>query len=105
MFVRTFIAGEILPDRLLVPREAILTRDGRPLLFKVDEGRSHWVYVQIGKRNDLFVEIERVLQGGPLDEGTPVVVSNHLTLAHDAKIKIKKTLTPPNAWASFDRED
>jgi len=105
MFVRTFIAGEILEDRLLVPRESILTRDGRPLLFKVSDGRSKWVYVKLGKRNDLFVEIERVLQGGPLDDGTPVVVSNHLTLAHDAKIKVKKTLTPPNAWASFDREN
>ncbi len=105
MFVRTFIAGEILPDRLLVPREAILTRDGRPLLFKVADGRSKWVYVQLGKRNDIFVEVTRVLQGGPLDVGTLVVISNHLTLAHDAKIKVKKTITPPNAWASFDREN
>jgi len=103
MFVRALIAGEILHDRLLVPREAILTRDGRPLLFKVVDGRSKWVYVRLGARNDLFVEIEKVLQGGPLEVGTPVVISNHLTLAHDAKIKVKKTVTPPDAWASFDR--
>ncbi len=104
MFVRALIAGEILHDRLLVLREAILTRDGRPLLFKVVDGRSKWVYVRLGARNDLFVEIEKVLQGGPLDPGTPVIVSNHLTLAHDARIKVKKTVTPPDAWASFDRK-
>ena len=103
MFVRAFIAGEILNDRLLVPRAAILTRDGRPLLFKVVDGRSKWVYVRLGASNDLFVEIDRVLQGGPLDPGTPVVISNHLTLAHDAKIKVKKKIAPPDAWASFDR--
>lgn len=103
MFVRALIAGEILKDRLLVPRDAILTRDGRPLLFKVVDGRSKWVYVRLGASNDLFVEIDRVLQGGPLDPGTPVVISNHLTLAHDAKIKVKKKIAPPDAWASFDR--
>ena len=103
MFVRALIAGEILKDRLLVPREAILTRDGRPLLFKVVDGRSKWVYVKLGAQNDRFVEIEKVLQGGPLEPGVPVIISNHLTLAHDAKIKIKKTVTPPDAWASFER--
>jgi RND family efflux transporter MFP subunit len=35
MFARALIAGERFPDRLLVPREAVLTRDGRPLVFKV----------------------------------------------------------------------
>ncbi len=103
MFVRAFIAGEILEDRLLVPRAAILTRDGRPLLFKVVDDHSKWVYVKLGASNDLFVEIERVLQGGPLDPGTPVIISNHLTLAHDAKINVKKRVAPPDAWASFDR--
>ena len=105
MFARAFIAGQVLRDRLLVPREAILTRDGRPLLFKVEGDRSKWVYVRLGQRNDLFVEIDRVLQGGPLEAGTPVVISDHLTLAHDALIKIKRTVTPPNAWASFQQED
>jgi RND family efflux transporter MFP subunit len=37
MFVRALIAGESFKDRLLVPREAILTRDDRPLLFKVED--------------------------------------------------------------------
>ena len=32
MFARAIIAGESFSDRLLVPKEAILTRDGRPLL-------------------------------------------------------------------------
>ena len=31
MFVRTSIAGEVYPDKLVVPREAILTRDGRSI--------------------------------------------------------------------------
>ncbi len=105
MFVRAAIAGRIHPDKLMVPVEAILTRDGRPLLFKVEEDQAKWVYVQIGLRNDRFVEIERVLQGGPLDEGSLVVVSDHLTLSHDARVRVKKVLDMTVAWAKSGAEE
>ncbi|UCE02982.1 MAG: efflux RND transporter periplasmic adaptor subunit, partial [Candidatus Latescibacterota bacterium] len=105
MFVRASIAGRIYPDKLMVPTESILTRDGRPLLFRVEEEQAKWVYVKLGLRNDRFVEIERVLQGGPLKEGTLVVVSDHLTLTHDAKIKVKRVLDMTVAWASPDAEE
>lgn len=98
MFVRAIIAGETYPDRLLVPREAILTRDGRPLLFKVEDDRAKWLYLQVGKQNDYVVEIEKVLQGGTLEAGNKVVVSNHLTLSHEAKVKIKKTVPVTDPW-------
>jgi len=90
MFVRASIAGAIYPDRLLVPKEAILTRDGRPLLFKIVDDTAQWVYIKPGLMNDRLVEVDRVLQGGPLDPGTLVVVSDHLTLTHGAKVKVKK---------------
>jgi len=99
MFVRAVIAGETFTNRLLVPKEAILTRDGRPLLFKVEDDRAKWLYVQLGEQNDAMVEIERVLQGGTLGEGDPVIVSDHLTLAHDAKVKVKKTVPVRDPWA------
>jgi len=99
MFVRASIAGQMVPDQILVPREAILTRDGRPLVFKVEEDRSKWLYVTLGPRNDNLVAIERVLQGGPLEPGDEVVVDNHLTLTHDAKIRVKETRTLSDPWA------
>ncbi|HEX6789878.1 MAG TPA: efflux RND transporter periplasmic adaptor subunit [Candidatus Krumholzibacteria bacterium] len=98
MFTRALIAGERFPQRLLVPREAILTRDGRPLLFKVEDGRAKWLYVELGASNDYMVEIANVLQGGTLDPGDRVIVSDHLTLAHDAKIKVRKTVPPADPW-------
>jgi RND family efflux transporter MFP subunit len=100
MFVRAIIAGETLHDCLLVPREAILTRDGRPLLFKVDNDRASWLYVELGRQNDHAVEIKQVLQGGSLAEGDLVVVANHLTLSHDAKIDVKKTVPLRDPWGS-----
>ena len=100
MFVRAWIAGEVLADRLVVPRSAIVTRDGRPVLFRVEEDRALWVYVQLGQQNDQLVEITRIDQGGPLDPGTPVVVSNHLTMTHEAKIKVRETLEFPDLWSA-----
>jgi len=100
MFVRAWIAGEVLPDRLLVPRQAIVTRDGRPVLFKVEDDRALWVYVQLGRQNDQLVEIARVDQGGPLDPGTQIIVSNHLTMTHEAKIKVKEMIEFPDLWGS-----
>jgi len=98
MFVRADIAGEILPDRLLVPREAVLTRDGRPLVFKIEDGITQWIYVRLGRRNAQFVEVERVLQGGSLAAGDQVVTSEHLTLTHGALVKVKRLHTPRTAW-------
>lgn len=100
MFVRAWIAGEVLPQRLLVPREAIVSRDGRPVLFRVEEDRAKWVYIQLGPQNDRLVEITRVDQGGPLNPGTPVIVSNHLTMTHDAKIKVRETIEVPDLWSA-----
>ncbi len=103
MFIKAIIAGRKFKDKLLVPKEAIITRDGRPLLFKVDDGRAKWLYVKIGLHNDYLVSIERILQGGALSPGDLVVISDHLTLSHDAKIKIKKTLPVFNPWQSRDK--
>jgi RND family efflux transporter MFP subunit len=105
MFVRAIIAGPTFEDKLVVPKEAILSRDGRPLLFKVEGDRAKWLYLRLGKRNDYVVEVERVLQGGTLSPGDLVVVSDHLTLAHDAKIKLRKTVPISDPWSSAQKEN
>jgi multidrug efflux pump subunit AcrA (membrane-fusion protein) len=103
MFARALISGERFSDRLLVPREAILMRDDRPLLFKVEGDRAKWLYVVTGESNDHLVEITSVLQGGTLDPDDRVIVSDHLTLAHDAKIKVRKTIPLSDPWLQSAR--
>ncbi len=99
MFVRARIAGVVYPDRLLVPKDALLIRDDRPLVFKAADGRAQWLYVDTGLQNEDWVEITGVHSGGTLEPGDEVVVSNHLTLAHEAKIKIRKHVEPRDRWA------
>jgi multidrug efflux pump subunit AcrA (membrane-fusion protein) len=98
MFVRAEIATQIIPDMLLVPKEAVLERDKRPLVFKVDGDLALWVYVQTGDRNDLYVEVTGVAPGATLEAGDRVVVSDHLTLAHEALIDVRQTVTPKDTW-------
>ena len=98
MFVRAEIAGIVFPDKLLAPKEALLIRDDRPLVFKRDGDRALWHYVDVGLQNDDWVEILRVHSGGTLAPGDQVVVSDHLTLAHEAKIKVGKTVAPHDKW-------
>lgn len=98
MYVEAVIAGDVVEDCLVVPREAVLVRDGRPLIFKIEEDRAKWTYVELGEGNDRLVEIRKVLRGGTLAPGDQVIVSGHLTLAHDAKVKVRRSVTPKDPW-------
>ena len=98
MFVRSQIAGIVYKDRLLAPKAALLIRDNRPLVFKKEDDRARWLYVDIGLENEQWVEILKVHSGGSLSPGDEVVVSDHLTLAHEAKIKVRKRIPPDDKW-------
>jgi RND family efflux transporter MFP subunit len=103
MFVRAEIAGWIHHDRLQAPKDAVLTRDDRTLLFKVEEERAKWLYVDTGLANADWVEILKVHSGGSLAPGDRVVVSNHLTLAHEAKLKVGSLRPHRDRWAPDGR--
>ncbi len=98
MFVRAQIAGIVYYDKLLAPKSALLIRDNRPLVFKKEGDRARWLYVDIGLQNDEWVEILKVHSGGSLAPGEEVVVSDHLTLAHEAKIKVRKRIAASDRW-------
>ncbi|MDZ7341120.1 MAG: efflux RND transporter periplasmic adaptor subunit [candidate division KSB1 bacterium] len=91
MFAYVKMDAQIYHDRLLVPREAILTRDQRTLIFAVqknDEGKllAKWNYVETGLENDEYIEILNT--NFPFQAGDLVITSGHYTLAHDAEVKL-----------------
>ncbi|MFQ5677199.1 MAG: efflux RND transporter periplasmic adaptor subunit, partial [bacterium] len=71
----------------LVPKEAILIRDQRKLVFIVRDGLAKWCYAETGLENDDFVEILSSTFG--LKPGEMVITSGHYTLVHDARVKIE----------------
>ena len=53
MFGEVKIEAENLGEKLLVPKEALLVRNGRELIFTVsDDNKSEWKYVTSGSTNE-----------------------------------------------------
>ncbi len=90
MYAETDLEAQKFPDRLLVPRTAILeATDGRPYLFVVDDGRASWHYVHPGMENDRQVEL--LMIGASTDwvnPGETVLVDGHHYLTHDAAVRV-----------------
>ena len=81
------IEGEIYKNKLIVPKEAVIVRDNRKLIFIVDEktNKAKWLYIKTGLENFDYVEILT-----ELEVGMKVIVTNNYTLAHDADVKVVK---------------
>ncbi|HEY0150412.1 MAG TPA: efflux RND transporter periplasmic adaptor subunit [Longimicrobium sp.] len=88
MYARVAIESKRFADRLLVPRTAILRRDGRTLLFTDDHGRAKWHYVRTGVQNDTLVEVLPDPGTEPPRVGDVVLTRGHQMLVHDAPIRV-----------------
>ena len=83
MFARLAIGVESFQQRLLIPRDALLIRDDRKLVFVHQDGLAQWRYVKTGLENDDFIEITEGLEAGE-----ELIVSGHYNLAHEAKVVV-----------------
>ncbi len=72
-----------VPDCLIIPKEAVLYRQNRKVVFIYEEGKAIWKYVETSHENSTHVA---VIEG--LDEGMEVIVENNLNLAHEAPVTI-----------------
>jgi RND family efflux transporter MFP subunit len=90
MYADVRLEAQRLTNRRLVPARAIIQRDGRPLVFVVKDGRAQWVYVNPGRSNGIDTEIRPDSGTGliPVNVGDQVVVEGHLTLTHDAPVRV-----------------
>lgn len=79
-----------IADRILVPAPAVIERDGRPLVFVVKHGRAEWVYINPGRSNGTDTEVlpDSVSGQVPVAVGDTVIIEGHLTLTHDAPVRV-----------------
>lgn len=96
MYAEVSLDAEAIPDRILVPRSAILERGTgrrRPMVFVYEEGpqggQAKWRYVNPGRENETQVEI---LRDGPeqgmVEPGEIVLTDGHHYLAHDVFVRL-----------------
>lgn len=88
MYASVNLEAEGLPDRVLVPRSAILERDSRTMLFVFEEGRARWRYVTTGRENDEFVEILENPDTDIVRPGEVVLTNGHQYLFHEAPVRL-----------------
>ncbi len=90
MYADVKLEATRLPGRRLVPTRAIIQRDNRPLVFVVRNGRAQWVYINPGRSNGLDTEVLPDSGTGliPVEPGDEVIVEGHLTLTHDAPVRV-----------------
>lgn len=87
MFTTVRLETDIFKDRFLVPKEALLVRDQRTLVFVAEGNLAKWHYVDVGEENEEFIEI---ISG--IAAGDTVIVGGHYTLAHDARVKVQEKI-------------
>jgi RND family efflux transporter MFP subunit len=90
MYARVSLEAQFYPDRILVPRSAILEKDRRDMLFVFEDGRAKWRYVTRGLESDELVEIvPNEAEGTSMVEpGEIVLIDNHFYIQHDAPVRL-----------------
>ena len=71
-----------MPNQLVVPKSAVVLRQGRQVVFTLQGDQAIWNYVQTGLEN---ADTYTILEG--LKEGDEIIVTGNVNLAHEAKVK------------------
>lgn len=90
MFASLLLEANRLPNRIMVPQRAVIEREGRPLVFVVRDGIAMWEYIERGQSNGREMEILPDTTTGliPVKPGDVVLVDGHLTLTHQARVRL-----------------
>lgn len=71
-------------NSLVVPKQAVVYRSGRPVVFTIENNQAIWNYVEVGKDNGKEIEL---LDG--IQPDVQVIVSNNVQLGHQALVQIQ----------------
>lgn len=97
MTVDVRLEANRIPKQRLVPKAAVIERDGRPLVFVVKNGRAEWVYINRGRDNGVDTQVlpDTLTNEIPVKAGDLVITKGHLTLSHQALVRVTKRADTP----------
>jgi membrane fusion protein, multidrug efflux system len=87
-FVKVYIHGEEFSEELLAPKESILQRDNKELVFVIRDNKAIWCYVTTGKSNDKYIEI--LDNKMSLLANEQLAIDGHYSLAHGTEVIVEK---------------
>jgi len=82
MYAQVFIPTGSSQAYPLIPRKALLRKEGETLVIVFEDGRAVWRFVSTGQKNQDQVEILEGLKGGEI-----VLTDGHLHLSHLARVQ------------------
>lgn len=97
MTVDVRLEANRIPSQRLVPKAAVIERDGRPLVFVVKNGRAEWVYINRGRDNGVETQVlpDTLTNEIPVKAGDLVITRGHLTLSHQAPVRVVRKADTP----------
>ncbi len=83
------MAEEIVPRQLVVPKSAVVQRDGLEVLFRYVDGKSVWTYVHTTASNSTeYVVAPNTERGADLNVGDVVIISGNLNLGGGTDVEV-----------------
>lgn len=83
------IVEEKMPHMFVVPKDAVVERDGYQVIFLLEEGRAVWTYVDVVHSNiSRFAITGCQRKETTIKEGDIVITSGNLNLADGTEVKI-----------------
>lgn len=80
-----------LSRQLVVPKSAVVVRDNLDVLFRYNDGKAEWVYVNLLNANsESYVVEANSDRGAELSEGDLVIVSGNLNLADGSAVELNR---------------
>jgi len=79
---------QAIPDQLVVPKQAVVLRQNREVLFRYTHGTAYWTYVNVLNENEKQYAVNAA-EGATLEPGDTVIISNNLNLAHESEVEIE----------------
>ena len=76
------------PNQLVVPKQAVVLRQNREVLFRYTNGIAYWTYVNVLDENEKQYAV-KAAEDATLNAGDTVIISNNLNLAHESKVELE----------------
>jgi RND family efflux transporter MFP subunit len=82
------VIEQAIENVLVVPKEALVLRSNREVIFSLKQGKSNWNYVEVIDENTQSYAIRE-----GVNVADTIIISNNMNLAHDARVQA--SFVPP----------
>jgi len=77
------VLEKVITNQLVVPKQAVVKRSNKNVVFTLENGLSKWNYVTITGENS-----SNYIIGDGLNNGDTIIIGGNINLAHDAQVVV-----------------